>query len=98
MDMVRAKVSSGMTAPQSSRSAALRPAVVAQPKAAVPGGASAEQAGRVGAEAGTSRRPKTRYTIGRDAAIIVRMIRFISDRSLDRLLAAGLKPYRKQAS
>ena len=98
VDKVGAKVIDDMTPPQRSRYAAMMQAVVAQAQAAVPRGASAEQAGKVVADAVTSRRPKTRYTIGRDAAIIVRMIRFISDRSLDRLLAAGLKPYRKQAS
>lgn len=95
VDKVGAKVIDDMTALQRSRYSAMMRAVVAQAQAAVPRGASAEQAGKVVADAVTSRRPKTRYTIGREAAIIVRMIRFISDRSLDRLLAAGLKPYRK---
>lgn len=43
------------------------------------------------ADAATVRRPKTRYTIGRDAALLTRLARFLPDRVLDRLLASALR-------
>ncbi|MEK8143748.1 hypothetical protein NKH18_22265 [Streptomyces sp. M10(2022)] len=39
----------------------------------------------------TTRRPRTRYTAGRDAALIMRLGRVLSDRTLDRILAANLR-------
>jgi len=56
-------------------------------------GVSAEAAGRIIADAATDRRPRTRYTIGRDAAILTRLSRVLSDRALDRVLAANLRPH-----
>lgn len=87
------RIINGMTADQRGRYATLMHAMVAQAQAAIPGGAPAEEAGRVIANAITSKRPQARYTVGRDAAIFVRLIRFLSDRLLDRLLARSLKPY-----
>ena len=40
---------------------------------------------------------KKMYTFGRDAAIIVRLARFLSDRMLDSLLARSLKPHLPKA-
>lgn len=40
-----------------------------------------------------SKRPCARYTVGRDAAIIARHVRSLSDRMLDSLLIRGLKHY-----
>ena len=82
-----------MTEEQRGRYAALMDAVVAQAQAATAGGASSEDAGHVIANAITSKRPRTRYTIGRSTAIIVRLIRLLSDRMLDRMLASNLRPY-----
>ena len=45
------------------------------------------------AKAATASRPRTRYAIGRDAAILVRLARVISDRLLDRILRLGLRPH-----
>jgi hypothetical protein len=59
----------------------------------IPQAVPAPEAGRVIADAITCKRPCTRYTVGRDAAIIVRLVRFLSDRMLDRLLARSLKPH-----
>jgi hypothetical protein len=73
-------------------------AVVAQAQASTAGASSPEDAGRVIANAITSKRPRTRYTIGRGTAIIVRLIRLLSDRMLDRLLAGNLRPYFPAAS
>nr|WP_179121667.1 hypothetical protein [Streptomyces avermitilis] len=38
----------------------------------------------------TTRMPRTRYTIGRDAALVIRLVRMLSDRALDRVLAVNL--------
>ncbi|MFI6998989.1 hypothetical protein [Nocardia sp. NPDC050175] len=46
---------------------------------------------RVIAKAVTTGKPRTRYTIGRDAALITRLARILSDRTLDRILAANLR-------
>ncbi|GAA3464249.1 SDR family NAD(P)-dependent oxidoreductase [Saccharothrix longispora] len=54
-------------------------------------GLTADAAARVIAKAVTTRRPRTRYTIGRDAALITRLTRMLSDRTLDRVLAANLR-------
>ncbi|MEV7723707.1 SDR family NAD(P)-dependent oxidoreductase [Streptomyces sp. NPDC087917] len=53
-------------------------------------GLTADAAALVIAKAVTTRRPRTRYTAGRDAALIMRLGRFLSDRTLDRVLAANL--------
>ena len=47
-------------------------------------------AARVIAEAATTRRPRTRYTVGRDAALLSRIL---PDRLLDRLVAADLRSH-----
>jgi hypothetical protein len=41
----------------------------------------------------TARKPRTRYTVGRDAALITRLTRILSDRTTDRVLAAALRPH-----
>jgi NAD(P)-dependent dehydrogenase (short-subunit alcohol dehydrogenase family) len=53
-------------------------------------GVTAEAAAEVVAKAVTSRKPRTRYTIGRDAALITRLTRILPDRTLDRVIAARL--------
>jgi len=50
-------------------------------------GISAERAAERIAEAVTAHRPKTRYTIGRDAALYTRLARILPDRALDRSLS-----------
>ncbi|MFE4052951.1 SDR family NAD(P)-dependent oxidoreductase [Streptomyces sp. YIM B13518] len=54
-------------------------------------GLTADAAARVIARAVTTRRPRTRYTAGRDAALIMRLGPMLSDRTLDRVLAANLR-------
>ncbi|MFE9809300.1 SDR family NAD(P)-dependent oxidoreductase [Streptomyces sp. NPDC005548] len=62
-------------------------------------GLTADAAAQVIARAVTTRRPRTRYTAGRDAALIMRLGRFLSDRTLDRILAANLRRhYPKEAT
>lgn len=54
--------------------------------------ASTASAGRTIARAATVRRPRTRYTVGREGALLA-LTRILPDRLLDRLLAASLRPY-----
>ncbi|MGW7516479.1 SDR family oxidoreductase [Streptomyces sp. NPDC054796] len=54
-------------------------------------GLTADAAARVIAKAVTARRPRTRYTAGRDAALVMRLGPMLSDRALDRVLAANLR-------
>jgi NAD(P)-dependent dehydrogenase (short-subunit alcohol dehydrogenase family) len=93
------RVASGMTAEQHGRYDALMQAVIAQAQTLTREGAGrpAEEVGRVIADAIISERPRTRYTVGRDAAIGVRLARFVSDRMLDSMLARALKPYLPKA-
>lgn len=87
------RVTSGMTIGQRGRYAALMQAVVTQAQAAIPQAIPAEAAARVVADAVTSKRPRARYTVGRNAATLVRLARVLSDRMLDGLLVRNLKPY-----
>jgi len=91
------RITGGMTPGQRGRYATLMHAIIAQAQAALPKGRPAEEAGRVIAEAITTQRPRTRYTVGRDAALIVRLARWLSDRMLDRLLARSLQPHLPKA-
>ncbi len=84
---------SEMTTEQHGRYAALMHAVISQAQAAVPGGARPEEAARVIAGAITSKQPRTRYTVGRSTAMVIRLTRLLSDRMVDGLLARNLKPY-----
>jgi NAD(P)-dependent dehydrogenase (short-subunit alcohol dehydrogenase family) len=54
-------------------------------------GLTADAAARILAKAVTARRPRTRYTIGRDAALITRLVRLLPDRAVDRVLTANLR-------
>ncbi|WAX79261.1 SDR family oxidoreductase [Streptomyces sp. KMM 9044] len=54
-------------------------------------GLTADAAALVIAKAVTTRKPRTRYTAGRDAALITRLVRILPDRTLDRVLAANLR-------
>src|SRR6202044_3376407 len=61
-------------------------------------GVSAERAAKVIAKAATASRPRTRYTIGRDAALLARLSRVVSDRFLDRVVRLILRPHFKAAT
>jgi NAD(P)-dependent dehydrogenase (short-subunit alcohol dehydrogenase family) len=86
------RIISGMTTEQRGRYATLMHAIISQAQAATPKGVPAEEAGRVIADAITSKRPRTRYTIGREAALLP-LFAIIPDRMLDRILAAALRPH-----
>ena len=83
-----------MNPEQQQRYGGLVKAVVAHQAAAFTRtGLPADEAGSIIAEAATARRPRTRYTIGRDAARATRLARILPDRILDRVLAANLRLY-----
>ena len=84
-----------MTAAQLARYGDLTAAVTAQARSFSEIGVSAEHAAKVIAKAATASRPRTRYTIGRDAAILVRISRVVSDRVLDRIVRLNLRSFAK---
>ena len=90
-------ITSGMTTEQRGRYATLMHSMVSQAQTYIRKALPAEEAGRVIADAITSKRPRTRYTVGRDAAIILFLARCLSDRMLDSLLTRSLKPHLPKA-
>jgi NAD(P)-dependent dehydrogenase (short-subunit alcohol dehydrogenase family) len=87
------ELASAMTAEQVQRYGGLVHAIAAQSASSAKSGLPAEAAAKVIAKAVTARKPRTRYTIGRDAALITRLARILPDRTLDRVLAAALRPH-----
>ncbi len=87
------EVASTMTPEQSQRYGGLVQAITAQTAAFTDSGLPADAAARVIAKAVTARKPRTRYTVGRDAALLTRLARILPDRILDLLFAAALRPY-----
>jgi NAD(P)-dependent dehydrogenase (short-subunit alcohol dehydrogenase family) len=82
-----------MTATQLARYGELMEAVTAQARSFNETGVSAEAAAEVVANAATALRPKSRYTIGRDAGILLRVNRFLTDRGLDRIVRLQLRQF-----
>jgi len=87
------RLAAAMTAEQHQRYDALTNAITTQSRSFTRDGVPADTAAQSIADAITSTNPRTRYTIGRDAAIIVRLARLASDRFLDRMLRRNLKPH-----
>jgi NAD(P)-dependent dehydrogenase (short-subunit alcohol dehydrogenase family) len=87
------ELTSAMTSEQRRRYGGLVQAVNAQAESSTKSGLPAEAAATVIAKAITARKPRTRYTVGRDAALITRLARILPDRALDRVLAAALRPH-----
>lgn len=83
---------SAMTPEQSRRYGDLVHAVNAQAVASTKSGLPAEAAAKVIGKAVTTRKPRTRYPVGREAAMI-RWLPFLPDRMLDRVFAAALRPH-----
>jgi NAD(P)-dependent dehydrogenase (short-subunit alcohol dehydrogenase family) len=81
-----------MTPEQNRRYGSLVQAVNAQTAAHTASCLPADAAAKVIAKAVMARKPRARYTVGRDAAMI-RLVRFLPDRTLDRILAAALRPH-----
>ena len=86
-----------VTAAQFARYGDLTAAIAAQARSFNDTGVSAEEAAKVIAKAATAFRPRTRYTIGRDAAILVRISRVVSDRILDRIVRLTLRRFVKSS-
>jgi NAD(P)-dependent dehydrogenase (short-subunit alcohol dehydrogenase family) len=84
---------SAMTPEQRWRYGGLVQAVNSQAVSSTESGLPADAAAKVIAKAVTARKPRTRYTIGRDAALLTRLTRILPDRTLDRVLAAALRPH-----
>jgi NAD(P)-dependent dehydrogenase (short-subunit alcohol dehydrogenase family) len=82
-----------MTPAQRRRYGALIAANSAQTRSHLNTGATAQEAAKVIAKAATAARPRTRYAVGRDAAMIVRLTRVVPDRLLDHVLRLGLRPH-----
>lgn len=80
-----------MTPEQDERYGSMTQAINTLMASGTASGLTADAAARVIAKAVTTRRPRTRYTIGRDAARVTRLARMLSDRTLDRVLAANLR-------
>lgn len=86
-------MNSSMTAEQNRRYGPLVQAVIAQSAAYTGRGLRAEKVAQVIARAVTAQRPRTRYAVGRDAAVLTRLSRVLPDRALDRIVAAGVRLY-----
>lgn len=86
-----------MSTAQLERYGQLNAAVTAQARSFMQTGVSAEHAARVIVKAATATRPRTRYTIGRDAAVLVRLSRVLPDRVLDRIVRHNLRSFADSA-
>lgn len=84
-------VAARMTPDQAERYGSLVQANNALMSSGTASGLTADAAARVIVKAVTTRRPRARYTAGRDAAMIIPLTRILSDRMLDRILAANLR-------
>jgi hypothetical protein len=75
------RLAAQMTPEQTNRYGALVQAVIGHAAAFTRNGQSADEAAKVIARAVTARKPRTRYTIGRDAALLARLSRILPDRA-----------------
>jgi NAD(P)-dependent dehydrogenase (short-subunit alcohol dehydrogenase family) len=92
------RLKDGMTADQRERYGELVDAMSNLARSFDKDGVSAEHAAKVIAKAATVSRPRTRYTVGRDAAVLARLSRVVSDRVLDRVVRLVLRPHFKAAA
>lgn len=84
------RIAEQMTAAQAARYANLVESHVAQAKSYAQTGIPAEAAAKIISRAIGAARPRTRYTVGRDAALLTRLARVLPDRILDRILRRQL--------
>jgi NAD(P)-dependent dehydrogenase (short-subunit alcohol dehydrogenase family) len=89
------RLKAGMATDQLERYGALIDAMSNLSRSFDTDGVPAEHAAKVIAKAATAPRPRTRYTIGRDAAVLARLSRVVSDRFLDRVVRMILRPHFK---
>jgi NAD(P)-dependent dehydrogenase (short-subunit alcohol dehydrogenase family) len=87
------RLKAGMTTDQLKRYGDLVAAISEQARSFGKDGVSAESAAKVIARAVAAPRPRTRYTIGRDAAILARFARVLSDRFLDHIVRLNLRSH-----
>ncbi|MGO8769502.1 MAG: SDR family NAD(P)-dependent oxidoreductase [Mycobacterium sp.] len=87
------RLKAGMTTDQLKRYGDLVAAISEQAWSFGRDGVSAESAAKVIARAAAAPRPRTRYTVGRDAAILVRLARVLSDRFFDRVVRLNLRSH-----
>lgn len=80
-----------MTPEQDERYGSLVQAINTLMASGTASGVTADAAAQVIAQAVTTRKPRTRYTVGRDAARFIRLTRVLSDRTFDRVIAANLR-------
>jgi len=85
-------VAAGMTPEQYDRYGGLMRAINAQTAHYARSGLSADSAAKVITRAVTARKPRTRYTVGRDAAVLT-ALGMLPDRILDCLFSAALRPH-----
>ncbi len=78
---------------QRRRYGSLMQAIINQATSFTTRGVTAEAAAVVIADATTAPKPRIRYTIGRDAAVMTRLTRLLPDALLDRVSAANLRPH-----
>ncbi|MEU1605747.1 SDR family NAD(P)-dependent oxidoreductase [Micromonospora matsumotoense] len=91
------QLAAAMTPEQDARYGSLVQAINTLMQTGTASGVTADAAARVIAKAVTARRPRTRYTIGRDAALVIGLTRLLSDRMLDRVIAANLRRHYPKA-
>ncbi|WP_410670898.1 SDR family NAD(P)-dependent oxidoreductase [Amycolatopsis sp. cmx-4-68] len=84
-------LAAGMTPEQDERYGGLVRAINSLMASGTASGLTADAAARVIAKAVTARRPRTRYPVGRDAAVLTRLTRVLPDRALDRVIAATVR-------
>ncbi|NKE60109.1 SDR family NAD(P)-dependent oxidoreductase [Lentzea sp. PSKA42] len=86
-----------MTPEQDERYGGLVKAINSLMDSGTSSGVTADAAAKVIAKAVTTRKPRTRYTIGLDAALLTRLTRILSDRMLDRVIAATVRRHHPKA-
>ena len=91
-------LAAGMTPEQDERYGGLVQAINTLMASGTASGLTADAAARVIAKSVTTRRPRTRYTVGRDAALIIRLAWMLSDRALDRVIAGTLRRHYPKAA
>src|SRR6201996_8605085 len=89
------RLKAGMATDQLERYGALIDAMSNLARSFDTDGVPAEHAAKVIVKAATAPRPRTRYTVGRDAAILARLSRVVSDRFLDRVVRLILRSHFK---
>ncbi len=85
------RLAEAMTPDQHVRYDKLMTAFLAQIESFARDGVEPERAAAVISRAVTARKPRTRYAVGRDAAVLIRLTRIVPDRLLDRMVRRRMK-------